>query len=112
MTSRHGNKFYLQVLLDPHLGHLLDRLAYHANLRSSALARQIIYDYLKRHVPVDLYEEAVQLDAEVEAQSKRNRVLGRQGKKIEKVMTPEPMPSGLTKKWDDFMAEVQSQMGG
>ena len=48
MAIRHGNKTYMQILLDPHRAKLLFDLAEKASTRPTAWIRNAVYKALER----------------------------------------------------------------
>jgi len=81
MPQRHGNKHYLQVLMDNAKYQLLDQCAQDRGIRTTALARDAVYEWLSRNVDPDLYEAANQIDYATWQQSVKNRAKGRKQKK-------------------------------
>ncbi len=59
MAIRHGNKTYMQILLDPHRAKLLFDLAEKASTRPTAWIRNAVYKALEREYPAAVYNEAV-----------------------------------------------------
>ena len=77
MAIRHGNKTYLQILLDPNRAELLMNLAEGLKIRPTSWIRDVIYKELERCVPSDAYQTALDADVEVWKDSIRRRVEGR-----------------------------------
>ena len=82
MSKGHGQRKYLQVLLEPHRGELFFKLAESKGEKASALARDVIYEYLekaakKADMPSLQYKEAKESDEEAWRQSVQNRLEGR-----------------------------------
>ena len=77
MAIRHGNKTYLQILLDPNRAELLMNLAEGLKVRPTSWIRDVIYEELERCVPSDAYQKALDADVEVWKDSIRRRVEGR-----------------------------------
>ena len=50
MATKHGNKVYIQLLLDPARALLLEQIAEDKGIKVSALARQAIYDWVLRQL--------------------------------------------------------------
>ena len=46
MATKHGNRVYIQVLLEPFRGELFMQEAEAQGIKPSALIRQLVYDYL------------------------------------------------------------------
>jgi len=77
MATKHGNRVYIQVLLEPFRGQLfLDQAEKH-NLRASALVRNIVYDYLAESLDEDSYCDAVVKDKQKWQQAVDARLEGR-----------------------------------
>ena len=77
MAIRHGNKTYIQILLDPHRARLLFDLAKKASVRPTAWIRDAVYKALERECPAAIYNEAVAKDEAAWRASVRKRVEGR-----------------------------------
>ena len=107
MSHRHGNKFHYQLLLDPFRAHLVDKMASKNGIRASALIREIVYDFLKRNMPIDIYSEAMQRDQETWAQSVKNRIAGRAKIGYQPPRLPEPIPGGETEAWSKIWEEIK-----
>jgi len=95
MATKHGNRVYIQVLLEPFRGQLfLDQAEKH-NLKASALVRNIVYDYLAETLDEDSYCEAVVKDKQKWQQAVDARLEGRAQTRRAKTTeefseTPEP----------------------
>jgi hypothetical protein len=76
-TVYHGQKRYLQLLLDPSRAQLLDRWAERTKVRTSALVRDLVYDALEQVVPPDEYAQALSEDTALRAASARRQRAGR-----------------------------------
>ena len=77
MAIRHGNKTYMQILLDPHRAKLLLDLAEQTSTRPTAWIRNAVYKALEREYPAAIYNEAVAKDEAAWRASVRKRVEGR-----------------------------------
>ena len=77
MAIRHGNKTYMQILLDPHRARLLFDVAEKVTMRPTAWIRDVIYKALEREYPAAIYNEAVAKDEATWRASVRKRVEGR-----------------------------------
>ena len=77
MAIRHGNKTYMQILLDPHRAKLLFELAEKTDTRPTAWIRNAVYKALEREYPAAIYNEAVAKDEAAWRASVRKRVEGR-----------------------------------
>ena len=77
MPFAHGQKVNLQLLLDRNRFELLEQLSKTENLRVTALARNAIYAYLEKVVPVAEYKAAKAADDALWADSVKRRVQAR-----------------------------------
>ena len=77
MAIRHGNKTYLQILLDPNRAQLLMQLAETQKVRPTAWIRDVIYKQLELCVSADEYGKALEADKVAWQQSIERRVQGR-----------------------------------
>ena len=77
MALKHGNKTYLQILLDPHRAELVQLKAKEDGIRATAWIRNAVYNELQRQLPSSIYKEAVAKDEAVWRESVRRRVEGR-----------------------------------
>jgi len=77
MALKHGNKTYLQILLDPNRAKLVNERAKEAGLRPTAWIRNAVYGELQRQLPSSIYKEAEAKDEAVWRESVRRRVEGR-----------------------------------
>ena len=77
MALRHGNKTYLQILLDPNRAKLLMGQAQAENIRATAWVRNLIYKELEKQLPSSVYKEAVAQDEASWRKSIRKRIEGR-----------------------------------
>lgn len=77
----HGQKRYLQVLLDPARAELLDRLAGEKDVRVTALVRDMVYEALEARFVAEVYQAAVSRDAETKAAAVQRQVDGRKRRK-------------------------------
>ena len=77
MAIKHGNKTYMQILLDPNRAALLANLANGLGVRPTGWIRDVIYKELERCVPADAYEAALQKDKQAWQDSVQRRVEGR-----------------------------------
>ena len=77
MATKHGNKVYLQLLLDPAKALLLERKAQDQGVKTTALAREAIYYWLSSVTDPAIMEAAESLDQACWKQSVQNRVAGR-----------------------------------
>jgi hypothetical protein len=77
VAIKHGNKTYMQILLDPNRAALLMQLADDQKVRPTAWIRDVIYKQLELCVSSDDYRNAFEADQEVWKESIRRRVEGR-----------------------------------
>lgn len=77
MAKGHGQRKYLQILLAPNRGELFFQLAESNGEKASALARDILYDFLEKNADTKEYKEAKDLDEKAWEQSVQNRLEGR-----------------------------------
>ena len=77
MPVRHGNKHYLQVLMDNAKYQLLEQCAQERGVRTTALARDAVYEWLSKNVDPELFQAANLIDDATWKQSVRNRVKAR-----------------------------------
>ena len=93
MPVRQGNKQYMQILLDIGKFNLLESCARERGVKITALARDVIYEWLSRNVEQELFEEANRLDDANWKQTVRNRVNARMRNKASKeIVDPLPEP--------------------
>ena len=77
MATKHGNRVYIQVLLESFRGQLfLDQAEKH-NVKASALVRNIVYDYLAKTLDEDSYRQAVFKDEQKWQEAVDARLKGR-----------------------------------
>ena len=74
MAIKHGNKTYMQILLDPNRAQLLMNLAKAMDVRPTGWIRDVIYKELERCVPSDSYQKALDADKKVWENSVKRRV--------------------------------------
>ncbi len=77
MAIKHGNKTYMQILLDPNRAALLANLANGLGVRPTGWIRDVIYKELERCVPTEAYEAALHKDKQAWQDSVQRRVEGR-----------------------------------
>ena len=81
MMQSHGQKKYLQILLDPARAELLQQLATEKGMKPTGLVRELVYQGLARSVPTTIYNEAAAKDEATWRRSVRSRVEGRQAQR-------------------------------
>ena len=59
MATKHGNRVYIQVLLEPFRGELFMKESESQGVKPSALIRQLVYDYLAQHTEEKAYCQAL-----------------------------------------------------
>nr|BAR23414.1 hypothetical protein [uncultured Mediterranean phage uvMED] len=59
MATKHGNRVYIQVLLEPFRGELFMQEADAQGIKPSALIRQLVYDYLAENTKEEAYCQAL-----------------------------------------------------
>ena len=77
MATKHGNKVYIQLLLDPARALLLEQIAEDKGMKLSALARQAIYDWVGFMTEPEVFKAAEELDEARWRQSVQKRLEGR-----------------------------------
>ena len=77
MALKHGNKTYLQILLDPNRAKLVMDQAALDGIIATAWVRKAVYAQLERDLPASIYKAALAEDEAVWRQSIRKRVEGR-----------------------------------
>lgn len=89
MALKHGNKTYMQLLLDPNRAELVANEAEKEGIRPSAWVRKVVYSKLETSLPSSVYKEAEAKDEVVWRESVRKRVEGRSN-------APDKPPEKLT----------------
>lgn len=89
MALKHGNKTYMQLLLDPNRAELVATEAEKEGIRPSAWVRKVVYSKLENSLPSSVYKEAEAKDEVVWRESVRKRVEGRSN-------APDKPPEKLT----------------
>jgi len=77
MATKHGNNLYIQLLLDPARGSLLEKHAEEKGVKASALARDLIYSWLSSNTEPTVFEAAEALDRAQWRESVQKRLDGR-----------------------------------
>ena len=86
MATKHGNRVYIQVLLEPFRGELFMQEAEAQGIKPSALIRQLVYNYLAENTDEQTYcdalvndkqkwQDAVDARLEGRAKNRRSRVM-------------------------------------
>jgi len=76
MPSKHGKKIYKQILLDPGMYILLEKLAGDQK-KVSSLIRKVVYEWIETQVDKSEFQAAKALDDALWQQSILNRIDGR-----------------------------------
>ena len=76
MPSKHGYKIYKQILLDPGMYILLEKLAGDQK-KVSSLIRKVVYEWIETQVDKSEFQAAKALDDALWQQSILNRIDGR-----------------------------------
>lgn len=83
MATKHGNRIYIQVLLEPYRGELFMEEAAALGVKPSALIRDLVYDYLASMTDEDSYVDATlndkqkwqdAVDARLEGRARNRRL--------------------------------------
>ena len=77
MSKGHGQRKYLQILLEPSRGELFFKMAEESGEKASALARDVLYSFLEVNADKKAYKQAKESDEEAWKQSVQNRLEGR-----------------------------------
>ena len=77
MATKHGNRVYIQVLLEPFRGELFMQEADAQGIKPSALIRQLVYDYLAENTEEQPYLEALTKDKQKWQEAVEARLEGR-----------------------------------
>ena len=86
MATKHGNRVYIQVLLEPFRGELFIQEANSQGMKPSALIRQLVYNYLAENTDEQAYcdalvsdkqkwQDAVDARLEGRAKNRRSRIM-------------------------------------
>ena len=97
MKSSHGNRVYLQVLLDEHRGQMFLADAKLQNKKPAAWMREIVYQYLERAWGDDAYREASSKDRDNYQRGVNARLIGRG-------LKPKPLESEISQSEQDIDA--------
>ena len=77
MATKHGNRVYIQVLLEPFRGELFMEEAKAQGIKPSALIRQLVYNYLAETTDEKTYCEALASDKQKWQDAVDSRLEGR-----------------------------------
>ena len=86
MATKHGNRVYIQVLLEPFHGELFMKEADAQGIKPSALIRQLVYDYLAENTEENTYCEALASDKQKWQDAVDARLEGRAKNRRSRVM--------------------------
>ena len=86
MATKHGNRVYIQVLLEPFRGELFMQEADAQGVKPSALIRQLVYDYLAENTEEEPYLEALTKDKQKWQEAVDARLEGRAINRRSRVM--------------------------
>ena len=86
MATKHGNRVYIQVLLEPFRGELFMQEAKAQGIKPSALIRQLVYDYLAETTDENTYCEALASDKQKWQDAVDARLEGRAKNRRSRVM--------------------------
>ena len=90
MATKHGNRVYIQVLLEPYRGELFMEEAAALGVKPSALIRDLVYDYLASMTNEEAYADAMlndkqkwqdAVDARLEGRARNRRLKATQSEK-------------------------------
>ena len=90
MATKHGNRVYIQVLLEPYRGELFMEEAAALGVKPSALIRDLVYDYLASMTNEEAYADAMlndkqkwqdAVDARLEGRARNRRLKAAQSEK-------------------------------
>tara|TARA_R100000353_G_scaffold80167_1_gene60399 strand:+ start:215 stop:514 length:300 start_codon:yes stop_codon:yes gene_type:complete len=77
MATKHGNRVYIQVLLEPYRGELFMEEAAALGVKPSALIRDLVYDYLALMTNEEAYADAEMNDKQKWKDAVNARLEGR-----------------------------------
>jgi len=77
MATKHGNRVYIQVLLEPNRGLLFLDDCEAAEIKPSAKIKEMVYDYLASELQGDEYWDAAVLDRLKWREAVESRLAGR-----------------------------------
>jgi|TARA_Y100000033_G_scaffold4034_1_gene3435 hypothetical protein len=95
MGSNHGNRVYIQVLLDEHRGQMFLADAKLQNKKPAAWMREIVYQYLERSWGDPAYKEASDKDKDNYQRGVNARLVGRG-------LKPKPLGSEVSQSGQDI----------
>ena len=77
MATKHGNRVYIQVLLEAYRGELFIEKAATLGIKPSALIRELVYEYLASVANENTYAEAKHNDEQKWQEAVEARLQGR-----------------------------------
>ena len=86
MATKHGNRVYVQLLLEPFRGQLLLEHAEEKGVKPSALIREIVYEYIAQTVSEEKYTGALIKDKQKWQEAVDARLVGRAKSRREKIL--------------------------
>ena len=89
MATKHGNRVYIQVLLEPFRGELFMQEANSQGIKPSALIRQLVYNYLSENTDEQAYCDALVNDKQKWQDAVDARLEGRAKNRRSKATQPE-----------------------
>ena len=89
MATKHGNRVYIQVLLEAYRGELFIEKAATLGIKPSALIRELVYEYLASVANEDTYAEAKHNDEQKWQQAVEARLQGRLKSRLAKAAQSE-----------------------
>ena len=89
MATKHGNRVYIQVLLEAFRGELFIEKAATLGIKPSALIRELVYEYLASVANEDTYAEAKHNDEQKWQEAVEARLQGRLKSRLAKAAQSE-----------------------
>ena len=93
MATKHGNRIYIQVLLDPFRGELFTQDCEAAEIKPSAKIRQLVYDYLVSELPEGDHLAAALQDRKKWREAVESRLAARAASRQQKLNQEESSPT-------------------
>ena len=89
MATKHGNRVYIQVLLEAYRGELFIEKAATLGIKPSALIRELVYEYLASVANENTYAEAKHNDEQKWQEAVEARLQGRLRSRLAKAAQSE-----------------------
>ncbi len=89
--GKHGNRLYIQILLEPNRGELFLEEAKFSGKKPSALAREIIYEYIREKWPKEEEQAAAIKDKQIWLEVVKTRLESRARNKALTVKPPDQL---------------------